>query len=94
MKHQVTRLSPHQNSKVAAILMAFLSLVLFAPFAIITGFFAPQGKGPSLIMLLIMPVIYLVVTYLMTAFYCWAYNLLTKYIGGIEYETREADANA
>lgn len=88
MKKQIERLSPHQNGKVLGILMAVSSLILFVPFMLVASSFAPPGTaGPGIGMMLIIPVFYLVFTYLWVAVTCWLYNLLVKQVGGIEYET-------
>jgi hypothetical protein len=96
MKIQVQRFSPHQNAKVFGILMALGTLIFAIPM-----FFAflymppgvdargnPVGPPPAWVVLLF-PVVYFVVGYVMVAISCWFYNFMVKYIGGIEYETRE-----
>jgi len=37
-------------------------------------------------MLIIMPIFYLIFTYVFVAFACWIYNVLFGLIGGIEFE--------
>jgi hypothetical protein len=39
-------------------------------------------------MLLLLPLLYLVLGYVMTALACVAYNLVAQFTGGIEYEVR------
>ncbi|WP_284620803.1 hypothetical protein [Aquabacterium humicola] len=89
MKKQVARLSPHQNGKVFAILMTVGSLVFVLPFMLFGIAAAPKGSGPPFLMVVIFPIFYLVFGYLSVAVGCWLYNTLFKYIGGIEYESRE-----
>lgn len=96
MKVQISRLSPHQNAKVFAVLMAFGSLVFVVPMVLLTAFIAPgvdaQGnpvESPSGAFFLMFPVIYLIVGYLMTVVGCTLYNLMFKYLGGLEYEVRD-----
>lgn len=94
MKNQIARLSPHQNGKVFAVLMALSSLLFVIPMAI--GFYFmpagvdahgnPMAQSP-VAMLVLFPVIYLVTGYVMTAVGCLLYNFMFKYIGGIEYES-------
>lgn len=90
MKVQVKRFSPHQNAKVAAVLMALGSLVLVIPMFLVTLLFpmAPHNgpAGPSPFMILLFPVLYLVMGYIMVAIGCVLYNFVCKYTGGIEYE--------
>jgi len=92
MKQQVARFSPHQNGKVFAVLMAVSSLVFLLPFLLISGFTGGGPKGPSMLMLLLFPVLYLVLGYLTVLIGCLLYNFMVPHIGGIEYELRATDA--
>ena len=86
MKQQVQRFSPHQNGKVFGVLMAIGSLVFLVPMFLIFAFAAPQEGGPPAFVVLLFPLMYLVFGYLSVAVGCWLYNIMFKYIGGIEYE--------
>ncbi|HYS56993.1 MAG TPA: hypothetical protein VEM34_02510 [Burkholderiales bacterium] len=96
MKTQIARFSPHQNAKVFAVLMALASLLFAVPMFIIF-LYMPSGidargnpvNPPPAFIALMFPLIYLVMGYVMVAVGCWFYNLMFKYVGGIEYETRE-----
>jgi len=91
MKIQIKRFSPHQNAKVLAVLMAVSSLVLFVPLYILFSLVPPvdgQPRPPAF-MLLVFPLIYLVMGYIMVAIGCAIYNLVCRYTGGIEYETED-----
>jgi hypothetical protein len=44
-------------------------------------------------MFLLGPVFYLVFTYVSVVVACWLYNLMYRYIGGIEYEQATEPAN-
>lgn len=93
MKQQVLRLSPHQNGKVMAVLMAVSSLIFFVPFGLVMMAIAPKGAGmPGLVMFLLMPLFYLVVGYLMVALSCWFYNWIVRFTGGIEFESEAPSA--
>lgn len=94
MKIEIRRLSPHQNAKVIAVLMAVSSLVLFVPLYILFSFVPPpEGEPrPPAFMLLIFPLLYLVMGYIMVAIGCAIYNFISRYTGGIEYEARDKDA--
>ncbi len=96
MKKQISHLSPHQNGKVFGVLMALSSLLFVVPMAIAFSFIPPgvdshghQVSSPPVAMLLLFPVMYLVMGYIMTAVGCAFYNFMFKYIGGFEYESRE-----
>jgi hypothetical protein len=88
MKQQIERFSPHQNGKVFAVLVAVSSLVFLVPLFFIVTMFAPEQSRPPMLMLLAMPVLYLVFGYISVAIGCAMYNLLFRFIGGIEFETR------
>jgi NADH:ubiquinone oxidoreductase subunit 5 (subunit L)/multisubunit Na+/H+ antiporter MnhA subunit len=96
VKIQIARLSPHQNAKVFAVLMAVATLV-FAITMFFMFLYMPPGvdargnpvNPPPAWIVLFFPLVYLVIGYVMVAIGCWFYNLMVKYIGGIEYETRE-----
>jgi len=93
MKQQVSRLSPHQNGKVFGVLMAISSLVFLVPFFLIVSATMPASAGgPPTFMILIMPVMYLLIGYLSVAIGCAVYNFMFKYLGGIEFESKSADA--
>ena len=85
-KRQIKRLPPHQNAKVFAVLFAVTSLVFVLPFALFASAM-PGGNPFGGMFILLAPLIYLVIGYLMTAVWCLIYNLLAKYTGGIEYES-------
>jgi hypothetical protein len=90
MKTQIQRFSPHQNAKVFAILMAVSSLVFVLPFMLISMMTAPEGvNAMPLFMVVVFPVIYLIFGYLMVAVSCWFYNVMFKYVGGIEFERND-----
>lgn len=92
MKQQVSRLSPHQNGKVLAILMAVSSLVFIVPFSLFMMAAGPKGSGPAGFMMLFMPLFYLAVGYVMVAVSCWFYNWMVQFTGGIEFESKSTDA--
>lgn len=88
VKHQIKRLSPHQNAKVSAVMLAIVSLVFIVPFALIAAAFSPSdsGMGMGAGMLIALPLVYLVMGYVMTVISCALYNFVSKLVGGIEYE--------
>jgi hypothetical protein len=99
MKKQIKRLSPHQNGKVFGVLMGLSSLVFVIPMFIGASLMpmpaGPHGDAmmmPPTFMVLLFPLLYLVMGYIMTAIACVVYNFAYKYIGGIEYETSDGEA--
>ena len=95
MKKQIRRLSPHQNGKVLAVLMAIGAVLTFIPMAIMAYFFMPQidqGGNPvefPIFMFAIMPIFYLVFGYISIAIGCAIYNFVYGFIGGFEFEVEE-----
>ncbi len=88
MQQRIARLSPHQNGKVAAILMAVTSLIFAIPILLI-GSVMGSGAMP-LWGIIVVPLCYLVIGYITTAIACAIYNALVPFTGGIEYETAPA----
>jgi len=90
MKQQISRLSPHQNGKVFGIMMALVSLVILILFTLMYAVFTPAtANTPSLFMLLLLQVIYLVLGYLATVIGSAFYNLVYRFVGGIAYESKD-----
>ncbi|MDQ6630018.1 MAG: hypothetical protein M3Z29_16460 [Pseudomonadota bacterium] len=87
MKQQIARLSPHQNAKVAAVMMAVSSLILAVPFLLIASAFSPVGRGAPLWGIIVIPLVYLVFGYIFMVIGCAIYNVLVPFTGGIEFET-------
>ncbi|MES2307340.1 MAG: hypothetical protein V4507_00620 [Verrucomicrobiota bacterium] len=87
MKKQITRISPHQTSKIVAILYSAVT-VIFIPIGI--AVYLAGGKQKSLgLFLILAPLIYGVISYLMFGFVCLVYNLVAKRFGGVEFEVKE-----
>lgn len=89
MKHQITRLSPHQNGKVCAILTALTSLFVFVPFLLYVSTLMPEEERPAFSSILLVPLFYLIMGYLAVLIGCALYNVAVKFIGGVEYETKD-----
>ena len=86
MKQQISRLSPHQNAKVAAVLSAVASLIFVVPLFLLGSLAGPQTKSMPLWLAFILPVIYLIVMYITTIIACALYNVIVPMTGGIEYD--------
>ena len=91
MKIEIRHLSPHQNAKVFAVIMTLGSLVFMLPFMVISTAMMPSGASFPWTMLLVMPVAYLVLGYLMTLVSCAFYNLMVRFTGGFEFTTETKD---
>lgn len=97
MKVQIRRLSPHQNGKVAAVLMLVITLPLFVLMALAIWYGGPQVDqqgGPaafSIFLFLVLPFFYLIFGYITVALVCAIYNGLFGLIGGFEFDVSEQD---
>jgi hypothetical protein len=84
MKHQITRISPLQSAKIAALLCLILSL----PVLVITMLPLLNSAGPRLrfmnTSLLALPVIYAITGFAGAGIAAGLYNLLARLVGGIE----------
>jgi hypothetical protein len=88
MKHQITRITPHQNAKVLALWMAACSILVLIPIGIIAARLSP-AEDWTVWSLVLMPVFYLVIGYGMVWIGAVIYNAVAKYVGGMEYESDE-----
>ena len=86
MKQQISRLSPHQNGKVAGVLSAIVSLIVLVPVFLLASAFGAGDRGMPLWAIFIAPVLYLVFTYIITVIACALYNVVVPMTGGIEYD--------
>ena len=85
-----------QTAKVAAILYFFITAIMLVPFGIIflavdsvsDDFGATEGVFGSVIFLFA-PIIYAVVGFVFVAIGCPIYNLVSKWVGGIEVEVED-----
>ena len=89
MKHRIARLSPHQNGKVMGAFMGVISLVFLVPLFLFALPFTPPDQRPPLFVVFAAPVFYLVFTYVFVAIGCFIYNLLVRFVGGLEFESAE-----
>ncbi len=92
----IKRFSPHKTALTLACVMALSSLILIFPMSMVfmaMPMMGPDGNSvsPSMPfgMLLIMPVLYLIMGYIMTLIGALIYNLVAKVTGGIQFELVE-----
>lgn len=90
MKKQILNISPVQTAKVVAILYFVVSLPIILLMILFLSVM-PGTKGPAIGAMLALPFIYLVVGFLFTLFGAWVYNLVAKWVGGIEFTTSEIE---
>jgi hypothetical protein len=94
MKIQIKALSPHQNAKVMAVLMAVSSLIFLVPFAIFAFASTPPDSQPPLWWFVSMPIFYLLFGYIAILVGCWLYNVMFRYVGGLEFTSAGSGADA
>lgn len=84
---QIKRFSIGQSAKFMGVLY-FLFGLLFAPFFLVMGMFAPDGQGGMFgtVFAILMPVMYGVFGIIGGAIGAALYNLVSGWVGGIEVE--------
>ncbi|MBZ8142140.1 hypothetical protein CLD22_19815 [Rubrivivax gelatinosus] len=87
MKQQLARLSPHQNGKVLALLISLVALIALLPLGALAMYFGkPIAPEPTL--WLVVAALYLLLSYAFTAIGCLLYNVIARFVGGLEFEAR------
>ena len=86
MMHEIKSFKVFQTAKVIAVMYA----IMFAVFAVIE-FFAVMRLGPRrpphmAIVMIMMPIIGAIFSFITIAISCWVYNLIAPSIGGIAFE--------
>jgi hypothetical protein len=83
MKKQIKHFSILQTSKVLAILYGVIA-ILFVPFLLIPALGNDNG-GSMVLISIAAPFLYAILGFIFTALFCWIYNIVAKYVGGIEF---------
>ncbi len=91
MKKQMIRISILQSSKIATALYVLMGLI-YTLIGILMIVFAPPQFRTMGIIYLFMPVIMGVVGFIFFVIFAAIYNLLAKWLGGIEVEFKDMDA--
>lgn len=102
MRRHLKRIAPLQAGKVAGILYAALGL-LFVPFllfaGIVSAFAQPDhanaapaalAGGLMIAMAVVFPIMYGVMGFLLGALAAALYNLIARWVGGLEFEVEDA----
>lgn len=91
---RLKRIDPVQAAKVAAVIYFLISLVFLLPIMLIgqvtggSGFSEAFGLGIGMA-ILVLPVVYAVLGFVVVAISCLIYNLVAGWVGGIEVEVEE-----
>ena len=83
MKKQILSFSPLQTAKVFAVLYFVMSIPLIGFMAI--SFALSPAPAPRTGFLVLLPFFYLIFGFIFTAIGALIYNLVAKWVGGIEY---------
>lgn len=88
MQKQIIHIAPLQAAKVIGVFY-FLISIPFAVLMLLSFSFSPAETRPPLGILIAAPLFYLIFGFVFTAISAWLYNLVAKWIGGIEFTTQE-----
>jgi hypothetical protein len=86
MRQQIRKFGVGQTAKVVGVLYALIGL-LFIPFFFIMSSVAPKQTGFGAGFAFVVPIMYGVFGFIGTAIACALYNMVAKWVGGIEVET-------
>ena len=87
MKLRLKRIEPLQAGFVCGLLYLFLSLVILVPIGLLSRLFNPNAFG--VIFMVFLPIIYGICGFIGGLIMAAIYNLISKWIGGLEVETEE-----
>jgi cytochrome c oxidase subunit IV len=90
MKYEMRKFGVFPTARILAILYAMLGLLL-SPFLILASFLGPEEDRFSLVFALLLPALYGVLGFVMTAVGAVVYNFIAGLVGGIEVELNESN---
>jgi hypothetical protein len=94
MIRRVTRIAPWQAGKFFAVLYFIFGLIFAIPFMFFAQF-APDGQaGFGVGFALAFPFLYAIGALIFVPLACLIFNLVAKFVGGLDFEVVEHDANA
>ena len=83
---RVKRFGVAQTAKVAGILYVVMSAIIFIPLGLIGLVTGGAEGGPGGLFILLMPLLYGVLGYVMIALMCFFYNVIAGKVGGFAIE--------
>lgn len=88
MKQQITHFSLVQTAKVAAVLYFVLGLV-GAVVLLIAAVVSPSARSQGFVFIVLAPFFYAFFGFVFVFIGCWLYNLVARFVGGIEFTLTE-----
>jgi len=92
---RITRVAPWQAAKISAVLYFLFGLVFAVPMAAISWFIPESGHdgahGSGLLFVLGFPFLYPLAGLIFTPLFCGAYNLVARWVGGMEFSISESE---
>ena len=82
MTQRIVRIAPIPAAKVAAALYGIVAIV-FIPFFILPGLLGAANAPPLWLPLALIP-LYVGAGFLMTGFMAWLYNVIARWVGGLQ----------
>jgi hypothetical protein len=88
MKVRLRNIAPLQAGKMSAAVYGLMSLIV-CPFIILAALFAPRASGFPIILAILLPVIYTVLGFVLGVIGAFIYNLIARWLGGVEMTFEE-----
>lgn len=96
MDKEITAFHGPQTAKVVAILTFFFLLLILVPVGLVmlvVGASSGGQEGSKLLVMgvvyMVLPLLYLLLTYALVRLYCWAYNKVAARFGGLRFNLEE-----
>jgi len=87
---RIRRFGVLKTATVVAVMYALITLVIFVPFALLAAVFGRGGGANAslgiIVVAVLIPIIYAVLGWIITAIACALYNVAAGWVGGIEVE--------
>ncbi len=88
MKKQITFISVHPSSRLLGLLNFLIAAMICTPAAILSFLLT---RNVEFLAILLLPFIFWLLGYVLSAMFAWIYNFAAKQCGGFEYYTREVE---
>ena len=89
MKQQITRFSLVQTAKVAAVLYFALGAI-GAVLLLLASLVSPTARSQGILFVVLAPFLYAFFGFVFVFLGCWLYNVVARFVGGIEFTVSES----